>query len=295
MATLGREFFRGSDIAETDINTCELENTGESVEDVLKDAGWSEEQVAAVLLHLGPDNERVDRAELTVRGKEDRSAKWEGVKLWPKCKKEVTVTIHLPQLDSWTFQEGGLTSDIIEDEELVHYFHSLKDKRPSPILQGFEEWGIGRFCARMVAHPSLIGVDKNEVGLKYCVLLYPTDKEALLKMSENAKHPSWPGLKLADGELRLLPQPSTPWGCPILPLILPAAPFEEQPNAPNSRLLRAAIGGVMTRCGAPDISRSAETLLPKWTKLTRDRAAFKAKTPPLSWPANQTPAAQRGR
>ena len=52
------------------------------------------------------------------------------------------------------------------------------------------------------------------VMLKWTVLLFPEEKERMLELYEGAKSPAWPGLRMTEGELTMLPRPTTAWKCP---------------------------------------------------------------------------------
>ena len=57
----------------------------------------------------------------------------------------VNVKIRLPCLDSFTFTDGGLTSDFLPGDEVIHYLHELREgAAPKPIVSNdLEEWGVG--------------------------------------------------------------------------------------------------------------------------------------------------------
>ena len=170
----GNLFNSSEDICETDITNCELLNTGTAVKEVLVDYGWGGGPAACVLLYLSPDNTRVAASNLLLRGTEEAEYKSAASKYWADVDLNVTVTIRLPVLDSFTFTDGGLTSDFLPDEEIIHFFHLQQENGPpKPILtNNLGEFGIGRFCLRLVCHPAKSSSVKNGVRLKYTVLPY---------------------------------------------------------------------------------------------------------------------------
>jgi len=281
-------------ILDSDVTRCEVTNRGEAVTDALKDAGWKGGPVACVLLHLSPDNEKVTRGEFILRGDDKRDVQWEAHKIWPEADKRIMTTINVPPLDSFTFSDGGLTSDLLEEENVVH-FHNLhrEGRRPEPLLQADrEDRGVGKFCLRIVGHPTKTGSD-GIARVKYTVLLFPEDKDTTLVVSAHVNRAEWPGLKLVDGELPVLPAPTAPWGCPIIPIFIPGQPLEQRPRVPSSAALRAAIAAIMRRCGLPDCSRTGAKVKEKWDKIKRSQAAPPQKQPPTPWPEASTPTASQ--
>ena len=120
--------------------------------------------------------------------------------------------------------------------------------------------------------------------MKYTFMLFPASRAELLQMSERVASGSWPGIRLGDGEMLLMPRPSENWGCPVLPLIRPGVNFSELGRAPGSAALRHAIGAIMRRCSSPESSRNAASLQAKWDEAKRNPAAFSEKEVPVTWP-----------
>ena len=159
---------------------------------------------------------------------------------------------------------------------------------PRPILTNdLKEYGVGNFCLRLVCHPAKSSSTKNGVRIKYHVMIYPAGVGELRQMSRQVCDASWPGIKLGEGECAMLPTPTTPWGCPILPLLRPGVP-------PSGPVLRHAIAGIVGRCGAPEAARSAASLAAKWEKLNKNEGDFQPKPAPVTWPAATPPAQSTG-
>jgi len=291
MATLDAALFRGDRILDSDVGRCEASNRGSAIDDILRDAGREDnEPVACLVLTLSPDNERVAGGEFVTRGVEVKDFVWESHKLWPKADKRVVTTVTMPALDSFSFKDGGLTSDFLSDEDVVHYHSLVREGRPAePVLEADrEERGVGRFCLRLICNVSK-GSSEDGVKIKFWVMLYPEDRNVLLVMSASTKRPEWPGVKLGEGEMRLLPLPAAPWGCPVIPILVPGQPFEELPRAPSSPVLRSAIGAIMRRCGQPERNRTGGKTMEMWDKLAKNPGTLTAKKPAVTWPADQLP------
>ena len=280
-------------VTEEDLAKCEVNNIGEDITNVLTSFGWEGEPTACVLLQLTADNERVAAGTLVTRGQADREFIIDAGKVWQDANMGVTLTIRLPELDSFSFSDGGTASDFLPDEECVHFFHAAKEGgAATPILSAnLEKFGIGRFCTRLVCQPSKNSGPTNGVLLKYTYMLFPASRGELLQMSEKVRSGSWPGIKLGEGEMAMLPRPSEQWGCPVIPLIRPAISFSVLGRAPSSAVLRHAISAIMRRCGNPDTSRNAASLQTKWDKLKKNPATFTEKEATVTWPeqAQQAP------
>ena len=244
MAPLDSDLFLGgsSDICETDIQNCEAKDGGTAIGDILSDYGWKQKAVAGILLHLSPDNERVAAVSFFMRGAEEKEYEVNAGKLSVDADMGVNVTILLPTMDSFVFTDGGLTSDFLPGAEVIHYLHEIREGAvPRPILTNdLKEYGVGNFCLRLVCHPAKSSSTKNGVRIKYHVMIYPAGVGELRQMSRQVCDASWPGIKLGEGECAMLPTPTTPWGCPILPLLRPGVPFETVPTAPSRPVLRHA-------------------------------------------------------
>ena len=191
------------DITNSDITDYEIDNIGEAVTNVLRLQNWNGEPVGTVILHLSPDNEQVAAGNFHTRGREEKEFKIRAERAWLDADLSVTVTIRMPEMDSFSFSDRGLTSDWLQDEEVIHFFHVIQeDGTPRPILSpNLEEWGVGRFCLRLVCFPSKACSSEKGVVLKYFLMLYPASKAELNQMSPHTKSGSWPGLKLGEGEL----------------------------------------------------------------------------------------------
>ena len=287
--------FVGRDkVLETDISNCEVNNVGDAVENVLKDYGWKSGPVCGVILHLSPDNERISNGTFLTRGSEDREFRIEAGKLWQDAYMGVVLTVRMQGLDSFSFSDGGMTSDLLPDSETVHFFHEAKeDGAAAPILSAeLTAWGLGRFCIRLVCHTSKNSSEEKGVMVKYFVMIFPGGRAQPEQMSAHVTSASWPGIKLGEGEMPMLPRPTRPWGCPVLPMLKPGISFDVLGRAPSSVAMRAAITAVMNRSGAPDVSRSGASLTTKWEKFTKSPATFATTETPVTWPAaEQLPAA----
>ena len=159
MPELDKRLFGGSlaDISPTDSGKIEVTNLTSSIDDNLKLAGWKGEACGCIGLTLSADNSRVERGILVVRGKLlEESLRIEANKLWADADENVVLTLSFPKAEVFTFNETGLSSDIIKREQIQHGFYIVEeDAAPSVVLEAeYEELGIRDFCMRMLCAPS---------------------------------------------------------------------------------------------------------------------------------------------
>ena len=294
---MDRRFFEGDpSISGSALARSEVNNAGSSVDSVLRKFKWDGKAAGCVVTSLSPDNREVTEAFLVVRGSlDDRDEKIDASRLWQDANPNVVLTIRCPKADAFTFSHG-LGSDLIQDADLVHFFHELReDGPPTPILtKDLSEWGIGRFCVRMVCYISRSTSINKGIIMKYVLLVFPEEKGEMLARSDQAKLGSWPGVKFAEGEFPLGPAAMPFWQCPILPCILPGTPFTSLAVAPASEKLRRAIASVLYQAVTPDCCKNSAAMAARWEKIRGAREPIQTKPPPLTWPQPTVEPAQEG-
>ena len=102
MAPLDNNLFAGGNqIDGSDLAKTEIQNMGIGVDAVLKQFGGKGKATGCVVLHLSPDNRRVDRANFVVRGElEEKEIRMECSKLWQDADLNTIVTIRSRRWDS---------------------------------------------------------------------------------------------------------------------------------------------------------------------------------------------------
>ena len=264
-----------------------MQNHGLSVDNALRRFGGKGKATGCVVLSLSTDNRRVETGKFVVRGElEDREIRMECSKLWQDANLDTTITIRFPRADIFSFGEGGLWSDLVADAEILHYFHARGEgANPAPILEAdLEQWGIGRFCARMVCQVAKSSSATRGTNVKYQLLLFPGRKEEVYEMSEVTRKGAWPGLEVGRGEFPLGPMPAAAWQCPIIPLVLPGTSFATVAVAPTADRLRNGVAQVMARVEIPEGSKSLAALLAKWERIRRSPREATTRPPQVSWP-----------
>ena len=297
MAPMDINLFKGhSDITASEFVRLAAENSENDVANVLKDFKWNGNKIiGSVILHLSEDNCRVDGGNFQARGSfPQKEVKMKAASIWPGTEGRVTLTIKLPKVDIFKFDDS-LASEYVPSEEIAHSFSAVEDGEIIPILAAErEEWRVGDFCLRLVCHITK-ATAKSGVTLKYTLLIFPGQRESIMDVSELAQSASWPGMKVTEGELPLCPMPQKIWQCPILPVLVTSNTFEQEPGPPPADELRRAIAAIMCRAAAPEVCKSRTEMMNKWQRYANNPDEFVAKPGPLSWPTPTAAATTAGK
>jgi len=286
---MDRALFAGEgDIGGEDLAKLEVRNGEEAVNNALRAFGWNgKAAVGCVVLHLSANNQTATGGQFAARGrlaKED--FKMEAARLWRDAETGPVLSLKVPAGADFKFGDGGLCSDYL-DSDGVDFCVTAAGRGNQPILRDeYAEKGIRGFCLRLVCHITR-ATKKSGVTLAYSVLIYPGTAEEVQEVSDLAKSPSWPGLKVAEGEMALLPHPQTPWGCPVLPLLRTGSSREEAPDWPAAEELRARIAWIMSTSEPGEVCKTKKAMLGKWQKACENPDDFVIKRGPLSWPKPQ--------
>ena len=293
-------FSGGEDFDGREIERGALRNLTSDVAERLKGFGWLGRIAGCICLTLSPDNKSVRAGVLAVRGPvDDKELRVDSNKIWPAASADTFVSIKLPAADIFKFGDGGLCSDYVAEEEVQHaVYENTEGRGPTPVLEAdYEERGIGSFCIRMTCIISKSSSARTGVMLKWTVLLFPDAKERILELYEGAKSPAWPGLRLTEGELPMLPRPTTAWRCPMIPLVLPGQVISQSLDLPAPEDLRRTIGAIMAKGVLPETSRTGNAVTTKWRRLANNPEELTENRGKVLWPTStpQQPATGKQR
>jgi hypothetical protein len=281
-------FSGGNQIHPTDLGNAEVTNFNTSVDNRLREQyKWKGHALGAVGITLSADNEKVMSGQFITRG----ATKFKEIRfpckhLWPDSGNEIILAVTFPNLDVFTFDLGGLWSELVPSVRIVHSFHRpdgtvvLADDRRAA--------GISDFCARMVCQVSSTSDGRKGIIVKYVILLFPESADEL-NNSPEAQLPGWPGIKAYEGTFGVVPKPTVPWQCPLLPFIRPGVPFEELDMAPSSDRIRWAVAAIMRKCGQPLILSDGRAVLAKWQQIRANPRLADIVPPTTTWPAPTAP------
>ncbi len=244
MSEIEKLLFIGNEknISKEDWEKTVIGNTTSDLTAALRRCGWDGNGCCSVVLTLDADNSKGAGATFLMRGPTDgKTVAIETSKIWPGASSEATLAIKISDASLFTFSDGSLGSDIVAQERLQHTFYLMKEDRPStPILEAdYSEHGIKQFSLRLTACLSKNSSTKNGVIVKYTILLYPSSMEEMLARYEMAQSPAWPGLRIAEGHVPLLPRPTAAWGCPVVPLTILSGPRDSNTQPPDGEELRS--------------------------------------------------------
>ena len=206
MAPMDKRLFAGDDtIATEELQRLEVRNYSEAVEEALRSFGWTGRPSCCIVLQLNADNSVVTSGQLVARGSlAAEEIRVEADRIWARAATGMVVSIRIPDASAFTFGDGGLCSDYLEGE-LVESCITTSGRASRVVLEDeYAEVGVGSFCLRLVCHIAKASV-KSGVTLSCSVLAFPGSPEVIGELSELTRSPSWPGLRLTEGELNLLP------------------------------------------------------------------------------------------
>jgi len=249
---------------------------------------WQGAQGAGVATELTPDNRHVARAFFFLHGSLlDQPATVAAHKLWERADKAVTVSLTFPAGDTFSFQNGSHASDYVPADA----FKFACSKNGEVILPtDYATHGIGDLCLRAVAYLDKASNSAQGPKTKFTVLGYPTTGEEMMEMTDLAADVGWPGVKLLEGiaEFTLLALIEG-WGCPFLPVLLPATDLTTFPNIPAGAELRFAMAKVMATARLPVPCTAAAPMQKRWDKLLQDPNSLEERMPTVTWPVPPQP------
>jgi hypothetical protein len=286
-------FFSGADsLGDNDLGKLEVGNFHTDVDEALRTHfGWTGKAIGAVGLALAPDKLRVTNGFFLTRGQLDlKDKKMAANSIWGAAKPNINLVITFPMADVFHFDSGGLWSEFVPSSEVPHTFHDATEGQSGRALLSNDNRLEGTepsFCLRMVTQLSSQSSAAKGVVLCAVIMLYPASADDVIAAVES-KFAGWPGLKIGEVFMALGPRPTDKWQCPVLPFILPPAPFEEDDFAPACSKLRDAIAAIMRNARIHDGLKSGADVLAKWDKIRTNPRALMDKMPGICWPEPTT-------
>ena len=253
----------------------------------LKKFKWTGKTTGVVVLSLAADNSRIDAGTFGVRGPlAAKELRWAACDIWKGAQRDVYLRFKVPEGERFNFSDGGLCSDYLSMEEIECACEVTEDDgSPTQIEAGdWSEWGAGQFCLRLVASLQK-ATHRSGVVLKYWVLLYPGSQEEIMEVSELAQNASWPGIRVTEGEMSLLPTGGKAWACPVLPFLLARTPLHQADGFPTSAEMARCIAAIMARSAAADPYPDKTGVLQRWQRFANHPDEFTPRDSNLIWPA----------
>ncbi len=148
------------------------------------------------------------------------------------------------------------------------------------------EQGVGDFSVRMICQLSSSSDGRRGI-VKFVILLFPAAAEELADAPES-KFAGWPGIKLYEGTFPVVPKPTVPWQCPIIPFLRPGVPFSDLTTAPSGSRLRAAVSAIMRKCGQPEALENGRSISRRWAEIRASPRTLLVKQSETTWPFVET-------
>ncbi len=109
-------------------------------------------------------------------------------------------------------------------------------------------------------------------------------------ITPGAENPAWAGVKLAEGQIPLLPGAgkkanvfgNKDWGAPVAPIVVPGVPWEAAPGPLDQSCIKKACGSLLNSGCLADSSATVEGILKKW-----DRQQVTKKPAEKTWPDDE--------
>jgi hypothetical protein len=151
MPELDNKFFQGrGDIPPDIIEKLYVNSPAQTDLDAARQLGWDEKLAGSIILHLSEDGARARRGTFNIMGElVEQPITMAASKIWEKAGKDVMITITMPRAESFSFLDGGLTSDYM-DHDQVEFVIS---RGSVPIMPAhYQRNGVVGFSLHTIAH-----------------------------------------------------------------------------------------------------------------------------------------------
>jgi hypothetical protein len=204
----------------SDLGNAEISNFHSSVDSRLGDQfKWKGKIAGAVGLILSPDNSKVINGVFLVRGSTGiKDIRITCDKIWNNSTRDITLNLALPSADIFQFDDKGLVSNYVSCSNLPHSFHTADGSMVLAADRALHS--ITDFSIRMICEVSNTSDGRRGIIVIYHILIFPASW-AEIQENPDSRFGSFPGVKIAEGAFPLLPRPSSAWGCPVIPFMLP--------------------------------------------------------------------------
>ena len=272
----------------------------QAVEEFLESFGWDQKAAGVVNVKLSPDNTKVMAARFTLAGKwQEEATRIQAKKLWPELEENVIMEVTLDNLSLFRFSEGEMWSEFLVGDALPHRFIMTGEDARVMTDEELAEKGVGEFCLRAVFGLAKTCSTRWGIWVSTNIMIYPESEEAMMDLSLAAKDPAWPGIRLSDGDVAVLPAAGRgkaplavkAWGCPIAPAIQPGALWSNAVGPLAGGEVVKAVGGLLNTGCLVESSVASESLRKKWEKVQRAPGDLRRKPAEKTWPADTTAAA----
>ena len=295
MPDLSGKLFKGeSNIHAETVKELTVKGGTEEELRALTKLGWEGQTIGTVTLKTSADGRRVEDGQFRMRGDlTTETIKIQAAKIWEKADEDIMLHINTPPGDRFLFEGGRLYSDYL-DQRHVKY-QVVKEGR---ILteEDKKKHGVGDFSLRVITHLARAAGGSSGAVIKYTVLVHHLGAENIVSLAEATQSPSWPGIKLLEGQCQMFP-PAKPgaWGAPIFPLLDISDRAAAVEAVPEGDRLRFAIANIMGTAARPTGCISSGGLMKYVKRMTEDPDAAEPIDPTITWPVAEQPGEEIGK
>ncbi len=306
MPVIDQQLFAGTDkLTEADwpsLSAPDISNR--SLEKILEQHGWEHKGAAAIGLKLSADNTSVMAARLAILGSWDQKIQLQAKKVFAKADEGTILEVELTDLGVFRCKEGEMWSQFVPQAGFKASYS--RDGRALE-QEELERQGIQELSARAVMHLSKDCGLKWGIWIKVTILVFPLCDETMRAISEDTANPAWPGVKLAEGQVPLLPAcgkgkkvfGGKNWGCPIAPILTPGVPWEAALGPLDKATVAEACGALLNGGSLPEALLTAEAIEKRWEVLLANPGTVQEKAAEKLWPAagrvpREEPTAKKG-
>ncbi len=291
MPDIDRQLFGGKDnLSENDLKSLSAEDLSiRATGEVLRRFGWEGRSAAAVGLKLSPDNTTAAAGRLILLGVWDQKIKIQAKKIFGQADEDTVLEISELDLAVFRCREGEMWSRYTPQEALKYEFYQGEKVLDDDAKQ---TQGISEFCVRAVAQLAKGCGPRYGIWVQLAIMVYPISDGEMMQLAEQTSNPAWPGIRLAEGEIPVLPTAGKgkevaggkDWGCPVGPVLVPGTPWEAAPGPISEQDISDACGALLnTGCGV-EAAASADSLQKKWNSLLENPDRLTVRRPDKTWP-----------
>lgn len=250
---------------------------------------WSGNVIGFLACYLSNDATKVDQMVFTLAG--DLFTDFNGLRCPANKFFEIddSYSIEIPPFESalFTFHNGTMQSEILDHSKIrVDWFKDgvalTAEERAAAKIPGFS--------LRFFATPNAAN------WMAISIILFPLPKQQLLELYPMCLHPAFPGIRLYSAAHCVLGFdtkqvfPDLCYGSPLLPCVLSASDWHDNPTNPSTNALLFAMAKTLRTATSPTAKKDPANLKKRYEEiLLQGEASLKPNPPSHLWPLPAEP------
>lgn len=271
----------------------------QALAELLEESGWDQQAAGCIGLKLSPDNSSVVSGRLALAGKwKNGTERLHAAKLFPGIGDNVFLEVKLADLSIFCFADNEMWSGILHGDSVPHKFIEVIGETERVLnAADLEPVDGGVFSMKIVTSLAKKCGVKWGIWLEVAIMVFPGTDEQMADWSPIYDDPNFPGIKMADGDIPVLPIAGRgkaslngkAWGCPVAPVIIPGASVAEVPIQLAAKDVAAAVGALLNLgCLAESCTHSA-SMYKRWDRFRTHPADAIRRPAEKSWPSRTSP------